>query len=761
MRAIEKRPSWRARTGVAVVSSLFAVLGLTAGAVATTSVASAATATAPHGTTGTTINPLQYNCGNDAPTCGQVGENYGYYNGKNVELLYTENYYCAPTVSSKDPTTGCEAGKAPASTDPTGMSKDGTSLGNTTHTQTLYVAVPLFTPHPPTQCTATATCIDHPPTIDLSALASALTKPATTPAFDKVGLPAHDHIVGTRATDKPAWWNVDVVATKTATTFGTLTSVTSIKAALAAGTAISAPSNVYLFFQVLPGTVPQATASKLTATAPPGSAVANAPTPTPAVTQRESGQTFTNLKDTCPSDAATCETIGTSYDWIDGQTVRALYTEQYFCDKTVEAKSATGCEAGAPANTVPTGVATKTAPTPAHPSNADIDPLYIPLPIYTTSTPSYLQCPPSPTCIDHPPTIDLSRLASALGVSTPSKLDTVMLPGHDHLLTTRNGDQPEWWDVIVIPVTSPAGLQKVQQAKSYQAVKALEGVSGSGIGGEVATNVYLWFQTLPGSTSTPSPAPTQSAYPTQGYHEVASDGGIFTFGDAAFHGSMGGRHLNAPVVGMAADAATGGYWLVAADGGIFSFTAPFFGSEGGSHLNAPVVGMAATPTGGGYWLVAADGGIFSFGNAKFYGSMGGKPLNKPIVGMAANPAGGGYWLVAADGGIFTFGDAAFHGSEGGSHLNAPVVGMAADAATGGYWLVAADGGIFSFTVPFFGSMGGKHLNAPVVGMADTPTGGGYWEVAADGGIFSFGGAAFEGSMGGTHLNEPVVGMAVA
>jgi len=59
---------------------------------------------------------------------------------------------------------------------------------------------------------------------------------------------------------------------------------------------------------------------------------------------------------------------------------------------------------------------------------------------------------------------------------------------------------------------------------------------------------------------------------------VASDGGIFTAGGARFHGSTGGIRLNEPVVGMAADPATGGYWLVASDGGIFSFDAPFFGA---------------------------------------------------------------------------------------------------------------------------------------------------------------------------------------
>jgi hypothetical protein len=32
---------------------------------------------------------------------------------------------------------------------------------------------------------------------------------------------------------------------------------------------------------------------------------------------------------------------------------------------------------------------------------------------------------------------------------------------------------------------------------------------------------------------------------------VASDGGIFSFGDAGFLGSTGGIHLNRPIVGMA------------------------------------------------------------------------------------------------------------------------------------------------------------------------------------------------------------------
>ncbi len=109
---------------------------------------------------------------------------------------------------------------------------------------------------------------------------------------------------------------------------------------------------------------------------------------------------------------------------------------------------------------------------------------------------------------------------------------------------------------------------------------------------------------------------------------------------------------------MAATRDGGGYWLVASDGGIFNYgDAGFYGSSGSIALNKPIVGMAATPEGKGYWLVASDGGIFSYGDAGFYGSTGSIHLNKPIVGMAPTPDGKGYWLVASDGGIFSYGNA--------------------------------------------------------------------------------------------------------
>ncbi len=169
---------------------------------------------------------------------------------------------------------------------------------------------------------------------------------------------------------------------------------------------------------------------------------------------------------------------------------------------------------------------------------------------------------------------------------------------------------------------------------------------------------------------------TASVTPAVGYWMVASDGGIFTFGNARFFGSTGGLTLNKPIVGMAPTPDGQGYWLVASDGGVFSFgDATFYGSTGKLTLNKPIVGMAATPDGKGYWLVASDGGIFAFGDATFYGSTGKLTLNKPIVGMVPTPNGKGYWLVASDGGIFAFGNAVFKGSTGALTLNKPVDGI--------------------------------------------------------------------------------------
>ena len=87
---------------------------------------------------------------------------------------------------------------------------------------------------------------------------------------------------------------------------------------------------------------------------------------------------------------------------------------------------------------------------------------------------------------------------------------------------------------------------------------------------------------------------------------------------------------------MAALPNGGGYWMVASDGGIFAFgNAGFYGSTGNITLNKPIVGMTSTFDGKGYWMVATDGGIFNYGDAGFAGSAGGTTLYAPIIGMTS------------------------------------------------------------------------------------------------------------------------------
>ena len=140
-----------------------------------------------------------------------------------------------------------------------------------------------------------------------------------------------------------------------------------------------------------------------------------------------------------------------------------------------------------------------------------------------------------------------------------------------------------------------------------------------------------------------------------GYWLVASDGGIFAFGDAAFFGSTGSMRLNRPVVGMAAAPGGGGYWLVASDGGLFSFGAPFEGAATGL-LHRAAVGMDSESA--GYRIVAADGSVHAFGGAPFYGSVNVPPMVGEVVALDPGHDGGnavaaGFIARPIDGGNFT------------------------------------------------------------------------------------------------------------
>ncbi|MEP6660788.1 MAG: VCBS repeat-containing protein [Acidimicrobiales bacterium] len=219
-------------------------------------------------------------------------------------------------------------------------------------------------------------------------------------------------------------------------------------------------------------------------------------------------------------------------------------------------------------------------------------------------------------------------------------------------------------------------------------------------------------------------------------------GGVRVGGLTPWVGDLPSRALvpNQPVNGISRTSSGKGYWLVADDGGIFSFgDAPFYGSMGAFRLNQPMMGMAPTPGGRGYWMVARDGGIFSFGDAAFYGSTGNLRLNQPVVGMAPTPRGHGYWMVARDGGIFAFGDAGFYGSTGALGLS-DIAGMASSPSGRGYRFVSTGGHVYCYGDAICaGDTWGRGFT--IVGMQTSPSGNGYWLLTDTGVVVGFGDVA--------------------
>jgi Bacterial Ig-like domain (group 3) len=255
----------------------------------------------------------------------------------------------------------------------------------------------------------------------------------------------------------------------------------------------------------------------------------------------------------------------------------------------------------------------------------------------------------------------------------------------------------------------------------------------------------------------------------RGYWLVGSDGGIFSFGAASFHGSMGGVPLQRPVVGITPTADRQGYWLVASDGGIFSFgDSSFYGSlpalglnpagSGGPHsLSAPIVGMVPSSTGHGYFMVGSDGGVFAFGDARFAGSCPGiGGCAGAAVAVMPDHSGNGYWLVTTTGAVYAFGDAPFFGTPP-AQPDAVVDAVAAPNGQG-YWILFANGAVFAFgSAPSDGApVGYVNTYNPATAIFPTSDGLGYWVVAAHGDVFSYGDAPFLGGMAATPLNGPII-----
>jgi hypothetical protein len=214
-----------------------------------------------------------------------------------------------------------------------------------------------------------------------------------------------------------------------------------------------------------------------------------------------------------------------------------------------------------------------------------------------------------------------------------------------------------------------------------------------------------------------------------GYWLVASDGGVFAYGDAGFVGSLPGlgfhpagsglpNSLNAPIVGMVPSTNSGGYFMVASDGGVFAFgNAKFAGScPGIGSCAGAAVAVVPDATGNGYWVVTSTGNVYGFGDAGYFGAPG--PQSSPITSAVTTPDGRGYWILEGNGHVFAYGDAANDwGSPSPTNFNGlnPASAIFATSDGGGYWVADAQGKVFVFgDAPFEGDMSGTHLNGAIV-----------------------------------------------
>jgi hypothetical protein len=214
-----------------------------------------------------------------------------------------------------------------------------------------------------------------------------------------------------------------------------------------------------------------------------------------------------------------------------------------------------------------------------------------------------------------------------------------------------------------------------------------------------------------------------------GYWLVATDGGIFAFGDSGFYGSIPGiglapagtpgpvPKLAAPIVAMVPSSDGGGYFMVASDGGVFAFgDARFAGScPGIGGCSGAAVAVMPDATGQGYWLVTATGRVYAFGDAQVKPFAGGS-TGSVVSSAVRTPTGGGYWILFADGAVAAYGDARFIGAPTGAVGGTnPATAVFATADGLGYWVAAANGSLFNYgTAPDDGSMAGAHLNAPII-----------------------------------------------
>ncbi|HKU67685.1 MAG TPA: hypothetical protein VJP85_07915 [Candidatus Baltobacteraceae bacterium] len=180
---------------------------------------------------------------------------------------------------------------------------------------------------------------------------------------------------------------------------------------------------------------------------------------------------------TTPSPTAS---TGFTPGWFKGKTVTFFYhTNNFFCHVPVAdgqpVGSTSGCETGSEGIVDP------------RPGGSKIPFLYVMTPLGFRPDTSTLHCPTVGMCINHPSTIDLSRIGG------PSNAP---LPAHSHIIDADTGN---WWELIVIGVKDLGTWNQIVAGKSLATVRALQAAdpAQTHITDDKRTNTYLFFEVQP------------------------------------------------------------------------------------------------------------------------------------------------------------------------------------------------------------------------------------------------------------------------
>ena len=180
-------------------------------------------------------------------------------------------------------------------------------------------------------------------------------------------------------------------------------------------------------------------------------------------------------------DAHMGAAVGFTDGWDNGKTVTFFYNKPFFCAEPPESGAPSQCEAGEDGT--------------VDPRPGKIPVLFVISPVGFRPAESTLQCPIVGNCINHPSTIDLSRVFGA-------GFEDVPLPAHSHIIDSdlaesqADGGQAGWWEIHIVGVSSPAVWDQIVAGKSLATVRALQ-AAGVGITDDIETNSYLFFGVRP------------------------------------------------------------------------------------------------------------------------------------------------------------------------------------------------------------------------------------------------------------------------